>query len=114
MVDPVGRQLGHPARQLERARLPGLKRRREVQLLQLRGDRVGDLVAAVPGGAAEQPGRAVQQLLVVMVPVVDALAAHEQPRRVLEVAVRRERHPELLQGIGCVFHRRALVCALCG
>ena len=73
------------------------KRRDEVQFLELLVHRLGDFLAAVTRRAAEHARRRVDQLLAAIVPVIHALGAHDEHRRRLEFAVRRERHPVFIK-----------------
>src|SRR5690606_27270057 len=106
--EPFRRELRDAARQLERGRVAGLEMRSVIHLEELAVNRVGDLLATVAGGDVEQSRRAVDQLLALVVPVIDALAAHQEPRLLLEVAVRREGHPVVFERIGAVLHGRFL------
>ena len=67
-VEVAGRQLGDARRELELLRMRAQERRAEIELAQLGADRVGDLLAAVAGGDAEQPRRRVDDLVAAVVP----------------------------------------------
>ena len=90
-------ELGHSSRELEGARMAAQERRDEVEIGQLLMHGFRDFLATVSGRAAEHAGRRVDQLVAAIVPVVHAFAAHDEARRGLEFAVRRERHPILIE-----------------
>ena len=97
-VQVARRQLRDARRELELLRMRrAVNGAHEVELAQLRADRVGDLLAAVAGGDAEQARRRVDDLVAAVVPVVHAFGAHDHLRIGLEVAVRRERHPVFVE-----------------
>ena len=96
-VEVAGRQLGDARRELELLRVRAQERRAEVELPQLGADRVGDLLAAVAGGDAEQPRRRVDDLVAAVVPQVHPFRADDHLRIGLEFAVRRERHPVFVE-----------------
>ncbi len=73
------------------------ERRAEVELPQLGAYRVGDLLAPVAGGDAEQPRRRVDDLVAAVVPEVHPFRADDHLRIGLEFPVRRERHPVLVE-----------------
>ena len=100
-IEPLRRDLGKPLGEIERDRMAHLERRREIEGHQLPLDGGGDLPAAVAGIDAPQAGRAVDHLAAVDGGVMHALGGGEQPRRLLELPVGRERHPERigLQGV---------------
>ncbi len=104
VIEIAGRDLRHLARQFERGRMAKLEMRRVVDLLHGRVDGVGDLGAAVAGGAAEQAGRRVDQLVALVVPVMHALGLHHQARIGLEITVGREGHPMVFERICGVLH----------
>jgi hypothetical protein len=85
---------GQTGGQLERLGMAHLEGRRVVQLGGLFLDRLDDLRAAVAGIAAPQSGGAVEHLAAVGCRVVHVLGADQHARIGLELAVRRERHPE--------------------
>ena len=101
--------LGHAGRrqrdealgELERLRVTHLERRREVQLPRLAADRLGDLRSRVAGVDAPQACGTVEDLAPFGGPEVHAAGAREHARRLLELAVRRERHPV---GVEVVVH----------
>src|SRR5262245_45319985 len=78
-----------------------IERGREVEIGQAALDGGGDLAAAMAGIDAPEAGRAVDHLAALGGHVVHALGGSEQPRRLLELPVGRERHPERvsLQGV---------------
>ena len=100
-VEPLRRDLGEPLGEIERQRMAHVERGREVEVRQLPLDGGGDLAAAVAGIDAPEAGRTVDHLAAVDGGVVHALGGSEQPRRLLELPVGRERHPERigLQGV---------------
>ena len=77
-----------------------LERRRIVELGRLVLDRRHDRIAVVAGIAAPHAGRAVDHGLAVDRVVMHVLRARDQPRRLLEGAVGRERHPERFEIVG--------------
>jgi hypothetical protein len=93
-VEALRRDLGEPLGEVERQRMAHLERGREVQRHQLPLDRGGDLLAAVAGIDAPETGGTVDHLAAVDGGVVHALGRGEQARRLLELPVGRERHPE--------------------
>ena len=100
-VETFGRDLGEPLGEIERQRMAHVERGREVEVHQLPLDGGRDLAAAVAGIDAPEAGRSVDHLAAVDGGVVHALGGSEQPRRLLELPVGRERHPERigLQGV---------------
>ncbi len=104
VVEPFGGQRGDAAGQLEGTGMPVLEGRREIHLLDLTGDRLGDLAPAVAGIGAEQPRHRVEHLVAVMIRVIGALGAGEQAGIGLEMLVRRERHPLVFERIAGVLH----------
>ena len=103
MIEIARRERRDAARQLERLRMRELERRRVVELGGLLLDRRDDRIAVVAGVAAPHAGRAVHHGFAVHRVVVHVLGARDQPRRLLECAVGRERHPEGLEIVrdGC-------------
>ena len=97
LVQPLGQQFAQTLGQLEGQRRGALEVRGEIQGQQLLAHRFGDLGTAMPGGAAEQPGAAIEQLAAFGIPVAHALGADEQLRCALELAVVGERHPLVVQ-----------------
>ncbi|MEY9923331.1 hypothetical protein ABIF99_009646 [Bradyrhizobium japonicum] len=93
-VEALRRDLGQTLGEVECQRMAHLERRSEVQRHQLPLDRGGDLLAAVAGIDAPEAGGAVDHLAAVDGGVVHALSRGEQARRLLELTVGRERHPE--------------------
>ena len=94
VVEPLRQPAHDLVRELERAGMSHLERRRVVHLGDLPADRLGDLLAAVAGVDAPEAGHAVEDLAPVGRPVVHAGRLGEQPRLRLELAIGRERHPE--------------------
>ena len=94
VVEALRRDVDQPVGEFEDDRVAHLEGRRVVELGRLLLDRLGDLRAAVAGIDAPQPGRAVEHLAAVGRRVVHVLGGHEHARRLLELPVRRERHPE--------------------
>ncbi len=98
---------------LEGDRVPELERRGVVEGAQLRGDRVGDALAAVAGVHAPQSGGAVEHFPAVRRRVVHALGGGEEARILLERRIGREGHPVgLVGGAGAdgeVVHGGALI-----
>ena len=74
-------------------RMSHLERRRIVQFGQLAANRIGDAQPAVSGVDAPQAGGPVEHPPVVGAAVIHAIGGDQQPRRRLELAVGRERHP---------------------
>ena len=100
VVERARRQRREPARELEGLGVRELERRRVIELGGLAGDRGDDLLAAVPGIAAPQARGAVEHGAALDRVVVHALGARDQPRRLLEGAVGRERNPERFEIVG--------------
>ena len=94
VLQPVRRDVDQAVGQFEGERMAHLEGRREVELGGLLLDRLDDLRPAVAGVDAPQAGGAVEDLAAVGGRVVHVLGGHEHARRLLELAVRRERHPE--------------------
>ena len=94
MIEIAGQHRGQPRGELEGERMAHLEGRGVVELADLRRNRLGDLLAAVAGIDAPQAGGAVQDLAAVVGSVVHVLGGDQQARLLLELAVRRERHPE--------------------
>jgi len=92
--EALRRDAREPLGELERDRMAHLEGGREVHRRDLALDRLDDLRAAMPRVHAPEPGSAVEHLAAFGRPVVHAFGAREQARRLLELAVRRERHPE--------------------
>jgi hypothetical protein len=94
VIEVGRRQRGDAARKLERRRITELERRHIVDDRRLVLDRGRDRLAPVTGVGAPHAGRSVDQLAAVGCEVVHVLGAGEHARRLLEGAVRGERHPE--------------------
>src|SRR5258707_8666816 len=77
-----------------------LERRRVVHLVELLGDRCLDLLATMTGIDAPQARGAVDDLAALRRPVVHALGLGQEPRVLLELPVRRERHEEGVEIVG--------------
>ena len=97
VIEIAGRERRDAARELERLRVRELERRRIIEFGGLLLDRLDDRGAVVAGIAAPHAGRAVEHGFAVDRVVMHVLGAHDQARRLLERAVRRERHPERLK-----------------
>ena len=97
MVEITREELSEPRRQLELERVAHLKAWRVIHPRRLIGDGVGNRLAAVTGVHAPESGRAVQDAASVGRGVVHPLRFDEEPRRALERAVCRKRHPQLLE-----------------
>ena len=102
VVEIGGRERRDPARELEGLRMGELERRRVVELRRLALDRRDDRVAVVAGIAAPHAGGGVEHGAAVGGVVVHVLGPGDQPRRLLEGAVGRERHPERFEIVGPV------------
>jgi hypothetical protein len=96
-VQPGRREVGQPLGQLERTGVTDLEARREVERVDLALHRLGDARMAMPGADAPQPRRAVEHRAPLGRAVGDALGRSDQARRLLELPVRRERHPERVE-----------------
>jgi len=103
VVEVARRQRGEAVGKLERLRVGKLEGRRIVELGGLALDRLHDPVPVVAGIAAPQARHAVEHGTAVGGKVVHILGARDQPRRLLECAIRRERQPQRLEVVG---HRR--------
>ena len=90
----AGGDLGELLGEFEGDGVAHLEGRGEVHRRELALDRGRDPAAAVAGIAAPQARRAVEHRAAVIGGVVHARRGHEHPRRRLELAVGRERHPE--------------------
>ncbi len=95
MVEPDRRDVDQPVGELEDDRdgpsgRPARSRARPACWL----DRLGDLRPAMAGIDAPQARRSVEHLAAVGRRVVHVLGGHEHARRLLELPVRGERHPE--------------------
>ena len=81
MVDPVGRNVDDPVRELEHFRMADLERRRIIHLRDLLLHGFDDARAGVPGVAAPKTGGPVQHLAAVRGRVVHAFRPDEHARR---------------------------------
>ncbi len=83
-----------------------LEGRRKVHGRDLAFNGLSDLLAAMTGIAAPKASRAIQNLMAVDIGVIHARSACEQAWGGLELAVRRERHPEVIKTwrVGVVKH----------
>ena len=100
VLHSLRRDVHQPVGQLERLRMAHLEGRRIVHLRRLALDRRGDPRPAVPGIAAPEARRPVQHPPPVRGGVMHALRGHEHARRLLELPIGRERHPERPQIVG--------------
>ncbi len=107
MIEIAGRQRRDAACELERIRMAELERRCVVKLLGLALDRAYDLVTAMAGIAAPQAGGGVEHSATVGGVVVHVLGPRNQPRRLLEGAIRREWHPVSFEIVGAGIGRDA-------
>ena len=98
---PPGATCGQPLGEFESDGMAHLEGGGIVELFQLPRHGFGDLAAAVTGIDAPEACRTIQDLVSVDIAVIHALGAFEQARRLLELPVRRERHPEIFQ-ISCI------------
>jgi hypothetical protein len=94
MLHALRSDVDQPVGQLEHDGMAHLEGRRIVEFGGLVLDRLGDLRAAMAGVHAPQAGGAVHDLAAVGGGVMHILGAHEHARRLLELPVCRERHPE--------------------
>ncbi len=100
-VVDAGRHVGDQARrQLEALGVADLESRRIVELAHLGGDGFDDLRPGMAGIDAPQTRGAVQHLAAVGGAVVHALRADQHARRLLELPVGGERHPEGFEIVG--------------
>ena len=93
-LEALRRDRREPLGKIEGERMTHLERRCEVHLRGLALDRLHDLRPAMAGVHAPEAGAGIEDLAAVGRPVVHALGAREQARRLLELPVRRERHPK--------------------
>jgi hypothetical protein len=91
------RDRGDPLRELERARMPGGERCREIELPRLAPDRLDDARPAMPRVHAPERRQAVEHLAAVRGRVVHVFRRHDELRRRLEARVVGERHPVVLK-----------------
>jgi len=94
MVHALRRDVDQPIGQFEHDRMAHLEGRRIVELGRLVLDRLGDLRPAVAGIDAPETRCAVQHLATVAGRVMHVLGGHHHAWCLLELPVRRERHPE--------------------
>jgi hypothetical protein len=100
VVDAL-RHVGDEARrELEDPGVPHLEGRRIVEFAHLPLDGLDDLRTGVAGVAAPQARGAVEHLPPVGGGVIHAVRRNHQPRRRLELPVRRERHPISFEIVG--------------
>src|SRR5262245_18881596 len=109
MIEALRRERGHAAGELDHERMRKLQRRRVVELFRLTRDGGRDLLAAMTGERTPESGDAVEHLAPLRVVVVHALAARDEARLGLELAVRGERQPDGLKTVDIGFraHVRA-------
>ncbi len=104
VVEIAGRERRDPARQLEGLGMGELERRGVVEFRRLALDRRHDGIAVVAGIAAPHAGGGIDHGAAVVGVIVHVLRPRDQPRRLLEGAVGRERDPERFEivrpGIG--------------
>ena len=93
VIEPRGRELRDTLGGDEHLGMRDLERRRVVELVELRLDRVDDRLPAVARADAPQTRGAVEDLASIIGRVVHVPRAHDDAGRVLEVPVRRERQP---------------------
>src|SRR3546814_8380256 len=108
-VEPVGHQGGEALRQLERQRMTELKGRREVERRGGLRDRFADFGTAVPGVAAPEARRAIEDRPPVGALVEHAAGGHDLARVRLERTVRGKGHPEGRQLVVVTPHREPLL-----
>jgi hypothetical protein len=101
VIDAVRQHAHELLRQLEGERMSHLERRRIVHYAGLFADRGGDRLPAVSRVHAPQTGGAVENLAAIGGSVVHVLRGDEHARRLFEGAIRRERHPQLLERGRC-------------
>ena len=97
VVEIAWRQLCDARRELEALGMAAQERRDEIELGELLSYGFGDFAAAVSRGAAKQAGRGIDDFFPAVVPVVHAFGADDELGIRLELAVRRERHPVLVE-----------------
>ena len=100
VVEPRRHVGDQPRGELEDFRVAHLEGRGVVELLGLARDCLADPRAAVAGVAAPQSGGSVEDLPAVVAAVVHALGGDQHARRLLELPVRGERHPEGFEVVG--------------
>ena len=93
VIEARRRDLYHGIGQCEGRRVPNLEGRRVVHRLELRGNRLRDLFAAVSGVNTPEAGDTVQNLAAFRGPVVHAAGLRQDAGLRLELAVGGERHP---------------------
>ena len=94
LVEAGGSELDELLGELEGLRVRHVERRREVHLGRLRGDRRDDLRPGMACIHAPEAGHRIEHLAALRCPVVHVLRLRQKARRALELAARRERHPE--------------------
>src|SRR6185312_16359821 len=117
VVHALGRDVDQPVGEFEDHRMPHLEGGRIVEGGHLLLDRLDDLRPAVPRVDAPKSRRAVEDLAPVARRVVHVLGADEHARRLLELPVGRERHPEraeiVWRDIQSVGHYQAFLFCWC-
>jgi hypothetical protein len=93
-AEPFGGDARQPLGELEGHRVAHLESRREVHLRDLALYRLDNFRPAMTGIDAPQARGAVEHLAPFGRPVVHAFGAGKEARRLLELPVGRERHPE--------------------
>jgi hypothetical protein len=92
-IDAVGQDIGQPLGSGDRIGISHLERGRIVEREKLPRDRVGDLLAAVPGVDAPEPRDRIEYLAAGGVAIEDSFGFSEDSGRRGESAVRGEGHP---------------------
>ena len=100
MLEGLGRHVAQGVGQLEGLGMAHLEGGGVIELGYLLLHRLGDARAVVAGVAAPQARCAIQHLSPVGGGVIHAVGRNEHPRRLLELPVRRERHPECRKIVG--------------
>jgi len=104
VVEAFGRDVHEARGRFECFDVPHHERAGEVERLGLFLDRGDDLRPAVAGIDTPQSRRAVDHAPAIGREIVDSLGAGEEPRRLLELPVGRERHPEGFEIVGLELH----------
>ena len=94
MIEPARGDLYQLVRELERGRMCHLERRREIERLELSGNRLSDLAPSVAGVDAPEPRDAIEDLPAIDRPVVHAARPRQQPGLCLELPVGGEGQPQ--------------------
>ena len=94
MVETRRRGIDELRGAFEGSRMTHLEAAGEIELADLLAHGLDDLRPAMTGIDAPQPGRAVEHAVPIRRGVIHAFGAHEQARRLLILAVRREGHPK--------------------